>query len=149
MKLTSLKSLLFTGALFSLVACKNPQEIVEPEAIVSVPSAELVLDMNAYGGSAPLGIENVTITGNKMSISVKYSGGCEKHEFKLIGHKMISKSIPPQRSIKLYHNDFGDSCRELIEEVLVFEISTFAYDDNEIVLRLDGFQEPIRYLPLR
>lgn len=148
MKSIKLASLLLIGLTFSFSACKNPQEITEPEVIVSIPSAALVIDMNAYGGSAPTGIDKVTIEGNKISIHVKYSGGCEKHEFKLVGHKMVSKSLPPQRSIKLYHNDFNDSCRELIEEVLVFEISALAYDENEIVLKLDGFQEPIRYLPL-
>lgn len=149
MKSFALLPLFTLSLIMSLSACKNPQEITEPVVIESVPSAELVTDMNAYGGSAPTGINKVTITGNKMSIQVKYSGGCEKHEFKLVGNKMISKSIPAQRSIKLYHNNYNDSCRELIEETLVFEISAFAYDDNEIVLRLDGYETPIRYLPLR
>lgn len=139
-------------SLFTLLiifsACKNPQEL-EVETIEAIPKGVLVVDMSGYGGSAPIGISEALVTGNKLSLTVKYSGGCKKHDFQLVGHKMISKSRPPQRSIKLYHNTNGDDCREIIEEILVFDISEFAYGDEEIMLRLDGYQEPISYIPLR
>ncbi len=138
---------LFT-VLMVLSACKNRKEIIEDTVQVTIPSAEVVVDMRAYGGSAPTGIDNITISGNKMSIHVRYSGGCEKHDFKLIGSKMITNSSPAKRSIKLYHNSNNDSCRELIEEILVFEISAFAFDANEIILLMDGYDQPITYLPL-
>jgi len=149
MKKISLKLVVICTLLIVSSACKNRKEIVEEPVQVTIPSAELVMDMRVYGGSAPTGIDNVTIAGNKMSIHIRYSGGCEKHDFQLVGHKIISSSKPAQRSIKLFHNDHGDSCRELIEEVLVFEISAFAYDESEIILLMDGYEKPISYMPLR
>lgn len=134
--------------IFIFSACKNPQEL-EVETIEAIPKGTLVVDWSGYGGSAPISISETLITGNKLTLTVKYSGGCKKHDFQLIGHKMISKSLPPQRSIKLYHNNNGDDCREIIEEILVFDISEFAYGDQEIMLHLEGYEEPISYIPLR
>ena len=131
-----------------LCGCKNQQESTV-ETIDVTPKGELVMNFNTAGRSAPIGIQNVTLTGNKMALEVIYSGGCKDHKFRLMGHPMISKSIPPQRSIRLHHNNNGDDCREQIEETLVFDISAFAYDGGEISLILEGYQEVIPYIPQR
>ncbi|MGB1103382.1 MAG: hypothetical protein ACPG21_07120 [Crocinitomicaceae bacterium] len=131
-----------------ILGCKNQQESTV-ETIDVTPKGELEMNFNTAGRSAPIGIQNVSLTGNKMSIEVIYSGGCKDHKFRLLGHPMISKSIPPQRSIKLHHNNNGDECREQIEETLVFDVSAFAYDGGEISLMLEGYQEVIPYIPQR
>ena len=82
-----------------------------------------------------------------MSVGVKYTGGCKAHEFELMAPKMISKSIPPQRSMKIFHRADNDDCRELIEEILIFDISAFAVGEGEVTLNLDGWQTPISYIP--
>ncbi len=141
-------TLLLFAVLISTIGCKAPKEL-EVETIEAVAKGVIVADWSTYGGSDAIGINNVTVTGNKMSISVKYNGGCQKHVFQLIGHKMISKSLPPQRSIKLYHDDNNDDCRELIEEILIFDISEFAIGDGEVSLHLESYDEPISYFPIK
>ena len=145
MKLLSATLLVSLTVLF---ACKNPQEL-EVETIPVVPKATVATDLSSYNDSSPIGIEDVEVAGNKMSITIKYSGGCKEHAFELVGHRMITKSIPPQRSIKLYHNNNGDDCRELINDILIFDISAFAVGDQEVSLKLDGYDKTISYTPVK
>lgn len=136
--------------LLTVVACKNPEQLQDPNPLPeskTTQKASLTEDMRNFGGSAPIGIQNVEIIGNEMHINVKYSGGCKPHEFQLIGHKMISKSLPPQRTVKLFHNANEDDCRQIIQEKLVFDISSFAYGNDEIKLILDGYSEQLSYKP--
>ncbi|MFT4600542.1 MAG: hypothetical protein ACI857_000716 [Arenicella sp.] len=105
----------------------------------------LVTDFEPYRDNARTEIKKVALEGNVLNLSISYSGGCAEHEFSLIGSKMISKSLPPQRGITLFHNSNGDSCRELVDEELAFNISDFAYLDTEIILKLEGWAEGISY----
>ncbi len=84
-----------------------------------------------------------------MSLTVQYNGGCQKHKFQLIGHRMISKSLPPQRSIRLFHDANGDDCRELVQEVLVFEISALGYNNEATTLILEGYEPQILFTPVK
>lgn len=131
-----------------LLSCGNQQEVTN-DTIPAIPKAIIVTDFKPYANSAPYHIDAVNLVKNQLTINVTYSGGCEKHEFQLIGNRMISKSIPPQRSIQLYHNNNGDSCREQLTETLVFDISAFAYSDQEISLILSGYREVIPYIPIK
>ena len=82
-------------------------------------------------------------------MNVSYSGGCEKHSFKIIGDLLLSKSLPPIRSVKLIHYGNNDACKKLIIENLVIDISDLAYkkeDGSEIYLSLDGWGERITYV---
>lgn len=99
--------------------------------------------------STPITIEKAEIVGNELLLEVSYGGGCQEHEFKLIGSEMISKSLPPIRTIKLIHNGNNDLCKALIMQTLKYDISAFAYKQekgSEIILRLDGVKEPLRYI---
>lgn len=99
--------------------------------------------------STPITIDEAEIVGNQLVLKVTYGGGCQEHEFKLIGSEMISKSLPPIRAIKLIHNGNNDMCKALIMQTLKFDISAFAYKQekgSEITLRLDGYKEPLQYI---
>ncbi|NBW58948.1 MAG: hypothetical protein EBR41_00005, partial [Crocinitomicaceae bacterium] len=48
-------------------------------------------------------ILDAKIIGNYLHLNISYSGGCEKHSFKIIGDLLLSKSLPPIRSVKLIH----------------------------------------------
>jgi hypothetical protein len=113
-------------------------DVVTKEGIV-------VTDYSEYRDNANTIINKVAVEGNVLKLNVSYSGGCAEHEFSLLGSKMISKSLPPQRGIMLYHKDNEDSCRELIDEDLAFDITKFAYLDSEIILKLEGWSEGISY----
>ena len=94
-------------------------------------------------------ILNAKIIGNYLHLNISYSGGCEKHSFKIIGDLLLSKSLPPIRSVKLIHYGNNDACKKLIMENLVIDISDLAYkkeDGSEIYLSLDGWGERITYV---
>lgn len=85
---------------------------------------------------------------NKLHITLEYSGGCEPHEFAILGSKAILKSFPAQRPIMIVHKANGDACRSIIREEIIVDISDFAYTkehDSEIILLLDGQRLSYKY----
>tara|TARA_B100000575_G_scaffold265606_1_gene242299 strand:+ start:194 stop:772 length:579 start_codon:yes stop_codon:yes gene_type:complete len=88
------------------------------------------------------------IEGNTLFLKIGYSGGCEKHNFKVIGNPMISKSLPPIRNIELVHLNSGDTCREYIEQQLIIDISDLAYEKENgsiIKLQFSGIEEMLMF----
>lgn len=89
------------------------------------------------------------IEGNKLFIEISYSGGCAHHRFECIGSESISKSLPPQRSIKLIHNNGDDSCESIVKQTIEVDIQPFAFSAagrSEIVLLLEGFSGQLNYI---
>ena len=94
-------------------------------------------------------ILDAKISKNQLLLNISYSGGCEKHSFKINGDLQLSKSLPPIRSVNLIHYGNNDACKKLIIENLVIDISDLAYkkeDGSEIYLSLDGWGERITYV---
>lgn len=94
-------------------------------------------------------ILDAKISKNQLHLNVSYSGGCEKHSFKIIGDLLLSKSLPPIRSVKLIHYGNNDACKKLIIENLVIDIIYLAYkkeDGSEIYLSINGWTEKIHYV---
>ena len=88
------------------------------------------------------------VEGNTLYLKVGYSGGCTKHDFKVIGNPMISKSLPPIRRVELVHLNNGDTCREYIEQQLIIDVSNLAYQQetgSKIKLQFSGIEEMIMY----
>ncbi len=148
MTLKKIVGLLTLAILFA--ACSNTKEtapIEEVEVIKAAPKAIVASDWNSYRSNAPIEITETILRGNQLSLYVRYSGGCKEHGFQLVGHRMIAKSLPPQRSVKLIHDNKGDDCRQIIEDVLVFDIYDLAHDKGETALVLDGVSLPVIYRP--
>ena len=98
--------------------------------------------------SDPITIDAVEIRMNIMYIDVTYSGGCEKHDFRVIGSSMIAKSMPPIRSVKLVHKANGDTCREIKKVKLEVYIDDLAYQKeagSEIFLNVAHWKERLLY----
>ena len=94
-------------------------------------------------------ILDAKIIGNYLHLNVSYSGGCEKHSFKINGDLQLSKSLPPIRSVNLIHYGNNDACKKLIIENLVIDIRDLAYkneDGSEIYLSINGWTEKIHYV---
>ncbi|MFT6921853.1 MAG: hypothetical protein ACJA1C_000851 [Crocinitomicaceae bacterium] len=94
-------------------------------------------------------ILSARIVGNKLFIEISYSGGCAHHRYECIGSEAISKSLPPQRSIKLIHNNDNDSCESIVKQTIEIDIQPFAYSQagrSEIVLLLEGFNGQLNYI---
>ena len=99
--------------------------------------------------SDPIKILDAKIINNQLHLNVSYSGGCEKHNFKITGDASISKSLPPIRSVELFHFANGDACKKLIIEELIINVSELAYkqeEGSEIYLSINGWNEKISYV---
>lgn len=89
------------------------------------------------------------IVGNKLFVDVSYTGGCAHHKFKCVGNKSVSKSIPPQRSIKIIHDNDDDVCESIVNQTIEIDIQLFANsaaERSEIVLILDGYSKQLNYI---
>lgn len=93
-------------------------------------------------------ITSASIKGNKLMLSISYSGGCKEHSFSLVGDEAISKSLPPHRTVHLIHSGEQDLCKAMIMKDLVFDIKNLAYKQekgSEIFLKIDGWEEELKY----
>ena len=93
-------------------------------------------------------ILDAKIIGNYLHLNISYSGGCEKHSFKINGDLLLSKSLPHIRSVELFHFGNGDACKKLIIEELIIDLRELAYkqeDGSEIYLSLKGWNERLLY----
>lgn len=153
-----MKIILLLSVLAGLLSCAETKEIVLSKEDVVVAETDSNSDVTikqkkakigAFMESDHLDIESVILKDNSLFIAVSYSGGCEEHDFELIGNPLIMKSLPPKRTIQLYHNANGDSCRSLLNEILEIDITDLAYDQtagSEIILILEGWEEEINYI---
>lgn len=135
--------------LISLIAfaCKNNgSHSSKKNKNIEYKEAKIVSDFRPYEEKhTPLAIDTAFVKDSIMTIIVNYSGGCQTHEFDLIGSQFIQKSMPPQRGIRLINNANGDDCRELIHQTLYFNITDFQYPGGQIHLNLDGYKHPLIY----
>lgn len=161
-----MKNLLFLIALASsLAACKTPKETV-PEPAPPVETEQINPDANLddkpkrpYQVVGTIGdvaqrsdaytITNAKIFGNKLFLDITYSGGCAWHKFECVGSMAVMKSMPPQRSIRLIHDNDNDTCEAIVNQTIEIDISAFAESPtpgSEIVLILDGYKEKLNYI---
>jgi hypothetical protein len=135
------KSLVYSVTLLMtiLVSCLTPHYgIKEYDVAESMPLAEIG-DLNTE--SAAVDIQSAEIKGTSIKLVVSYSGGCAEHRFRLIGSPILTKSLPPQRSVKLIHTNNGDQCKKMITDTILFDITPLANNaskDKTVVLNLDG-----------
>jgi len=135
------KNLVYSFALLAivLVSCKAPKCSMNQNTIeTSIPLAEIG-DLNME--SADITIQSAEIKGTSMQLVVSYSGGCAEHSFRLIGSPVLTKSLPPQRAVKLIHISNGDQCKKMITDTLLFDVTTLANNGSKVktvILNLDG-----------
>lgn len=88
-------------------------------------------------------IESVEgLDGDCISVNVSYGGGCKMVTADLVARSAVTRSIPPQRLVKLdLHDD--DSCKALVFEKYKFDISDMRVDGTDEVILI--FSEDIRY----
>jgi len=139
------KTLLILSVFALIISCANGKKMSRKNK-KTISKAILVDSFTDYArSSSDIQILSTSVTDSILSINVSYSGGCKDHDFKLIGSKILQKSMPPIRGIFLVHNSNADDCRELIEQELKFNISDFKYVGGEVMLKLDGYKPKIKY----
>ena len=134
-----MKGLIIFIGICVLFACKTKQNSEVGSSVNTTPVSESEITNREYPslnivaviGDLSVESKNVQILkskieGNNLILKIGYSGGCSTHEFEFIGSAMISKSLPPIRSVKLIHRT-DDTCREYIERQLVVDLKELAY----------------------
>ena len=128
--------------------------VIRPSSSICLSFFNLIIDSSSdstkkENNSDAIKILDAKINKNQLLLNISYSGGCENHSFKIIGDLLLSKSLPPIRSVKLIHYGNNDACKKLIIENLVIDISDLAYkkeDGSEIYLSINGWTEKIHYV---
>jgi hypothetical protein len=152
-----MKNLYFVFVLFFILSCKTKQNTTSENPTAEVPKTENEMlnkeypDINikAQIGNTEMESSSVqllkaSVEGNFLTLKIGYSGGCAEHSFEFIGSKMIAKSLPPIRSIRLLHNANGETCRMYIERKLIIDLRELAYqkeDGSVIKLNIAGLTD--------
>ncbi len=98
--------------------------------------------------SDPITVDAVEIRRNIMYIDVTYTGGCEDHDFQVIGSDATAKSFPAIRSVQLIHKANGDTCKEIKKvklEVYIEELAEQKVAGSQIYLVVEGWKDRILY----
>lgn len=139
-------------AALSIAACKSKQDTAVTESgdqsltEKDTPRIEVVQEMPTNGSGDDYSIEAVEVYGSEISYVVRYGGGCEPHEFRLLTTGAIMKSMPPQMSVVLHHNANGDKCRALITDTVSFDLSPVRPKGNgSLILRMKNYEDRIVY----
>ena len=94
-------------------------------------------------------LEDATIAGDTLTISVAYGGGCEDHQFTLIASDAFMESDPVQLGVSIVHNANLDFCERWVEETYHFDLTpiktmyqeAYKQDAGTIVLNLENLPE--------
>ncbi len=85
------------------------------------------------------GIDSVKLSGDILTMYIKYSGGCKNHKFSLVSNYHATKSSPPQIEVHLVNDTNGDKCFNITPKTLKFDLSPYRYEDQKaIVIKLDN-----------
>lgn len=147
-----MKTILFSLAFLALLSCGTKKIAGDGtgQTIEMKTEKKLVATLGkAESSTNTFKITDAVIDGNKLILNISYSGGCKEHTFSLVGSESISKSLPPLRSIQLVRTGEQDLCKAMIMKKLEFDIKNLAYQQevgSEIVLNLEGWKEPLRYV---
>lgn len=122
---------------------KSEQENKNTISVIKDATIDPTVDVLNTG--AAYNIDSMKINGDILSLFINYSGGCKEHSFELFSNAMYAKSLPPQLSLCLRHTNNGDSCRELVNQEIKFNVSKLKYPGkNTLILKL-GDKQRVTY----
>ena len=137
MKLNYSIGFILSLLLLLTIGCQRLQNQMkaDPDTSVSVSVDDVDSADIAYTGEVFIGdagdrfgtdefvVNSATITDDTLSVSVSYSGGCEKHEFTLVASESFLESFPVQLPVSLAHNANGDTCEAYPTEKYQFDLT--------------------------
>jgi hypothetical protein len=122
-------------------------------AILYPIDSDIIIDKNVYNNAHrdSVLINNVKIIQDRLIFNISYGGGCQDHEFSLIGTGEYAESYPIQTRILLSHNSNNDTCLALFTETLTFDLTPLKQDflklysegSETIILHIEGGNEGI------
>jgi hypothetical protein len=140
----------FCLALFSCASYKNPCTPFKEENNSNKATIQTLTKTDQV--EASFNILSVNISGNQLILLIATDPSSHASEFILQGDAVISKSLPPIRTVRL--SNVGEKQHERTDQTkwknltLTFDISDLAYKQesgSEIYLKLEGANERILY----
>ncbi len=130
--------------------------IAESNVLTEEETVKRIVIEDAWENSTTDGayeINSAEVVDNVLRLSVTYGGGCEEHDFELVGASAFAESYPVQAKLAIQYDDNGDECRSLLSRDLRFDLtplqhlyaSQYGIDTGTILFRLGGFDKFIRY----
>lgn len=117
--------------------------------------APIILDDDFYQGAPRdhVCFNIVELSLDILTLNIGYSGGCEDHDFALVGPTTFMESNPVQTIIVLSHDDHNDPCDAWLTEELSFDLTPlkelwqqyYQQESGTIIIWLEEFEEPIIY----
>ncbi len=113
---------LLVAVALSLVACGRAPPLS------STPSghqwqSELQACPAQLAGDGSVGVSDVTLSGDSLTLTVQHSGGCKTHEYGLCWNQSFLESNPVQAQLRVLHQDNGDSCEAIVSNTLTFDLA--------------------------
>ena len=106
----------------------------------ATPAEEVVWEKH------PFTILGSHIEGDTLVSIVQYGGGCGKHDFELLAHGPLMKSLPPKQPLKWVHRSPGDPCRALVTDTIKADLKTHrGTPHGTTVLSLEGWDGTLLY----
>jgi len=149
---TALQTLL-AGALFLSGGCSpgDPISGLDPVVAAQLTAGDavalaVILDPQEFQRWPldPFTLLRHTFSGDTLTLSVQYGGGCREHRFALLVGDTFMESHPVQVAAALAHNADGDLCRALLGRDLSYDLSplralyqaAYGPDPGEVILGL-------------
>ena len=103
-------------------------------------------DLHVDAHRDPVTINDAKIILNRLIFNISYGGGCQNHDFLLIGTGEYAESYPVQTQILLSHNSNNDTCLAFFTRFITFDLTPLkqhyqnVYNEGSatIVLHIDG-----------
>ena len=150
------ESAVVCATLLTLLTATGCGEMRTPGQPTAVPSDQPVSDsvqagrVVVAGGDAKLGeddyvLNDATITGDTLEVSVSYGGGCETHAFTLVIAASFIDSSPVRLPAVLRHEANDDACEAWLTESYGFDLAivrtryreVYGPGAGRVVLQLD------------
>jgi hypothetical protein len=114
--------LLLSISLLTIISCGTHKETQTKNINCITAEHESELDVSRLDSTnSRMNFEILEQSGEFLTFSITYSGGCEKHNFHLV--KKPSEKDQEYHNLKLIHHTNGDYCREKISDTICFDLT--------------------------
>lgn len=138
------------------VSTTNPDTTdTEPGAEPALPGTVVFSatpDSTEEWGADDFELSAAAITGDTLTVTVSYSGGCQDHHFTLVASASFLESLPVQLEVSLAHNANSDPCEAWLTEYHLFNLVPVKerfqdqyQDSGRIVLLLEDAPDELLY----
>ncbi len=149
-----MKTFLLVIISFLAFACKTEKIMTDAEMAKTEKTDDKRLKIVASLGDKVFendlySITNIRMEENTMLIDINYSGGCEKHVFKVIGLPLNSQSVQPIRQIQLVHLSNNDRCKKMISQTLEIDMKEIVVNNavgSKSIFKIDGWKDQLEYI---